>query len=218
MSCQRGTAFYSAKSKNPPQPFSTCFVNQSCVKKKELQGQTLGWFSPWNVDAYLSTWGRSCRTVNRRGPGSFYQQLRWPMTTEPACGVTWLGGGKLAGVTMCLCMCLRLVVAAAVAVAAAVGLQWKADESGGGFTEMNHEADVQLMLQLCSKDSPAVPWISLCAYVIRIHGTAARAGASDPTNVQRDEMVGWKKMTKHYKSKQWEPTMWHGWSECWDAL
>lgn len=113
------------------------------------------------------------------------------MTTEPACGVTWLGGGKLAGVTMCLCMCLHSVVATAVAVAAAaVGLQWKADESGGGFTEMNREADVQLMLQLCSKDSPAVLWISLCAYVIRIHGTAARAGASDPTNVQRDEMGG----------------------------
>lgn len=95
---------------------------------------------------------------------------------------------------------------AAAAVAAAVGLQWKADESGGGFTEMNHEADVQLMLQLCSKDSPAVPWISPCAYVIRIHGTAARAGASDPTNFQ-DEMGGLKKMTKHYKSKEWEPTM-----------
>lgn len=80
------------------------------------------------------------------------------------------------------------VHAPALVAAAAVGLQWKADESGGGFTEMNHEADVQLMLQLCSKDSPAVPWISPCAYVIRIHGTAARAGASDPTNVQRDEM------------------------------
>ena len=49
-----------------------------------------------------------------------------------------------------------------------------------GFTEMGHGAAVQLMLQLCSKDSPAVLWISLCAYVIRIHGTAARPGASDP--------------------------------------
>lgn len=53
-----------------------------------------------------------------------------------------------------------------------------------GFTEMGHEAAVQLMLQLCSKDSPAVLWISLCAYVIRIHGTAARPGASDPENVE----------------------------------
>lgn len=66
---------------------------------------------------------------------------------------------------------------------------------GGGFTEMNHEADVQLMLQLCSKDSPAVRWISLCAYVIRIHGTAARPGAYDPKNVERDEMGGKKDKT-----------------------
>lgn len=48
------------------------------------------------------------------------------------------------------------------------------------FLEMVYEAAVQLMLQLCSKDSPAVLWISLCAYVIRIHGTAVRPGASDP--------------------------------------
>lgn len=51
-----------------------------------------------------------------------------------------------------------------------------------GFTKMGHEAAVQLMLQLCSKDSPAVLRISPCAYVIRIHGTAARPGASDPEN------------------------------------
>lgn len=48
------------------------------------------------------------------------------------------------------------------------------------FIEMAHEAAVQLMLQLRDKDSPAVLWISLCAYVIRIHGTAVRPGASDP--------------------------------------
>lgn len=48
------------------------------------------------------------------------------------------------------------------------------------FLEMVHEAAVQLMLQLRGKDSPAVLWISLCAYVIRIHGTAVRPGASDP--------------------------------------
>lgn len=53
-----------------------------------------------------------------------------------------------------------------------------------GFTEMGHEAAVQLMLQLCSKDSPAVRRISPCAYVIRIHGTVARPGASDPENVE----------------------------------
>lgn len=53
-----------------------------------------------------------------------------------------------------------------------------------GFTEMGYEAAVQLMLQLCSKDSPAVLRISPCAYVIRIHGTAARPGASDPENVE----------------------------------
>lgn len=53
-----------------------------------------------------------------------------------------------------------------------------------GITEMGHEAAVQLMLQLCSKDSPAVLRISPCAYVIRIHGTAARPGASDPENVE----------------------------------
>lgn len=53
-----------------------------------------------------------------------------------------------------------------------------------GFTEMGREAAVQLMLQLCSKDSPAVPRISLCAYVIRIHGTVARPGASDPENAE----------------------------------
>lgn len=53
-----------------------------------------------------------------------------------------------------------------------------------GLTEMGHEAAVQLMLQLCSKDSPAVLRISPCAYVIRIHGTAARPGASDPENVE----------------------------------
>lgn len=49
---------------------------------------------------------------------------------------------------------------------------------------MGHEAAVQLMLQLCSKDSPAVLRISLCAYVIRIHGTVARPGASDPENAE----------------------------------
>lgn len=64
-----------------------------------------------------------------------------------------------------------------------------------GLTEMGHEAAVQLMLQLCSKDSPAVLWISLCAYVIRIHGTVARPGASDPENVECDEMGG--KKTNH---------------------
>lgn len=126
------------------------------------------------------------------------------MTAVPACGVTWLGAGKLAAVTVRLCMRLHW------------WRRWlwgynrklmKAGE-GRGFTEMNHEADVQLMLQLCSKDSPAVPWISLCAYVIRIHGTAARAGASDPRNVHRDDMGRVeKKRTKHYKSKQWEPAM-----------
>lgn len=53
-----------------------------------------------------------------------------------------------------------------------------------GLTEKGREAVVQLMLHLCSKDSPAVLRISLCAYVIRIHGTAARPGASDPENVE----------------------------------
>lgn len=53
-----------------------------------------------------------------------------------------------------------------------------------GFTETGDEAAVQLMLQLFSKDSPAVLRISLCAYVIRIHGTAARPGAWDPQNVE----------------------------------
>lgn len=48
------------------------------------------------------------------------------------------------------------------------------------FLEMVHQAAVQLMLQLRGKDSPAVLWISPCAYVIRIHGTAVRPGASDP--------------------------------------
>lgn len=48
------------------------------------------------------------------------------------------------------------------------------------FIEMVREAAVQLMLQLRGKDSPAVLWISPCAYVIRIHGTAVRPGASDP--------------------------------------
>lgn len=47
------------------------------------------------------------------------------------------------------------------------------------FLEIVHEAAFQLMLQLRGKDSPAVLWISLCAYVIRIHGTAVRLGASD---------------------------------------
>lgn len=95
-------------------------------------------------------------------------------------------------------MSVHVPAPAVAAAAAVVGLQWKADESGGGFTEMNHEADVQLMLQLCSKDSPAVPRISLCAYVIRLHGTAARAGASDPTNVQHPGMrwEGEKKIDK----------------------
>lgn len=115
--------------------------------------------------------------------------------TYDHCACVW---GNLAwwgeiGCSDCVSVHVPALVAAA---AAAAGLQWKADESGGGFTEMNHEADVQLMLQLCSKDSPAVPWISLCAYVIRIHGTAARAGASDPTNVQRDEMGRVKKRDK----------------------
>lgn len=53
-----------------------------------------------------------------------------------------------------------------------------------GFTEMGDEAAVQLMLQLFSKDSPAVLRISPRAYVIRLHGTVARPGASDPQNVE----------------------------------
>lgn len=53
---------------------------------------------------------------------------------------------------------------------------------------MAHDAAVQLMLQLCSKDSPAVPRIIPGAYVIRTHGTAARPGASDPENAERGEM------------------------------
>lgn len=48
------------------------------------------------------------------------------------------------------------------------------------FLEMVPEAAVRLMLQLRSRDSPAVLRISQCAYVIRIHGTAVRPGASDP--------------------------------------
>lgn len=76
---------------------------------------------------------------------------------------------------MCVRVCVLLVV-----VGGYNGGLMKAR----GFTEMDHEAAVQLMLQLCSKDSPAVLWISLCAYVIRIHGTAARPGASDPENVE----------------------------------
>lgn len=59
-----------------------------------------------------------------------------------------------------------------------------------GFKEMSHGAAVQIMLHLCSKDSPAVLRISQCAYVIRIHGTVARLGASDPENVE----MGGKKM------------------------
>lgn len=55
---------------------------------------------------------------------------------------------------------------------------------------MGREAAVQLMLQLCSKDSPAVLRIRPCAYVIRIHGTVARPGASDPENVEWEEK-GW---------------------------
>lgn len=54
---------------------------------------------------------------------------------------------------------------------------------GRGVTETASQVDVQLMPQLCSKDSPAVPGISLCAYVIRIHGTGARPGASDPATM-----------------------------------
>lgn len=58
---------------------------------------------------------------------------------------------------------------------------------------MGDEAAVQLMLHLFSKDSPAVLRISPCAYVIRIHGTVARPGASDPQNVEWDELgeTGW---------------------------
>lgn len=75
-------------------------------------------------------------------------------------------------VTVCVCVCW-----------------WEGGYNGRlmkarGLTEMGHEAAVQLMLQLCSKDSPAVLRISPCAYVIRIHGTVARPGASDPENVE----------------------------------
>lgn len=58
---------------------------------------------------------------------------------------------------------------------------------------MGDEAAAQLMLQLFSKDSSAVLRISLCAYVIRIHGTAARPGAGSPQNVEWDELgeKGW---------------------------
>lgn len=69
----------------------------------------------------------------------------------------------------------RLVVVAGVVVRVYNGRLMKVRE----FLEMIHEAAVQLMLQLRGKDSPAVLWISLCAYVIRIHGTAVRPGASD---------------------------------------
>lgn len=58
---------------------------------------------------------------------------------------------------------------------------------------MGDEAAVQLMLQLFSKDSSAVLRISLCAYVIRIHGTVARPGACNPQNVEWDKLgeTGW---------------------------
>lgn len=118
----------------------------------------------------------SCTTVNWRGPGSLSQQLRWPPTARLCPPVCVVAG----------CYNRRLMKAR-------------------GFTKMVHEAAVQLMLQLCSKDSSAVLWISLCAYVIRIHGTAARPGASDPENVKWDEMGG--KRTKH---TPWTPNIRHG--------
>lgn len=75
---------------------------------------------------------------------------------------------------------------------------------------MGHEAAVQLMLQLCSKDSPAVRRISPCAYVIRIHGTAARPGASDLENAEWDEMswekqdgMGWDGMDDVAEANTW---------------
>lgn len=95
-----------------------------------------------------------CTTVNPGGPGSFHQQLRWPVTAH----LCWL------------------VCVAGVVVGVNNGRLMKVRE----FIEMVHQAAVQLMLQLRDKDSPAVLWISLCAYAIRIHGTAVRPGASDP--------------------------------------
>ncbi|CAL8280459.1 unnamed protein product [Lota lota] len=78
---------------------------------------------------------------------------------------------------------------------------WGADQGGGvgagvgfGITMKQQPPPavvVRLMHQLCSKDSPAVPGISLCAYVIRLHGTGTRPGASDPRNAGReDEAIG----------------------------
>lgn len=81
-----------------------------------------------------------------------------------------------------------------------------------GFIEMGYEAAVQLMLQLCSKDSPAVLRISLCAYVIRIHGTAARPGASDPENAESDEMGG-KKDGRVMLWRPKTPNIKHGFAE-----
>lgn len=120
----------------------------------------------------------SCTIVNRGGPGSFYQQLRWP-TTAHLCRV-WGDGGEIS-CSDCVCVCVLL---------GGGGIYNSRLMKARGFSEMDHEASVQLMLQLCSKDSPAVLRISPCAYVIRIHGTAARPGASDPENVEWDKMGG----------------------------
>lgn len=82
------------------------------------------------------------------------------------CGVM---ARKFVGAVLTMCVCVR---------------GGQADESEGAYRD---DAGVQLMLQLCSKDSPAVRRISPCAYVIRIHGTTARPGVSDSQNAQPDE-------------------------------
>lgn len=96
--------------------------------------------------------------------------LTYDRSFVSACGVM-VGKLVVVVVTVCVCVC--------VGGRAEGGYNGRLMKARG-FTEMAHEVAVQLMLQLCSKDSPAVLRISPCAYVIRIHGTAARPGASDP--------------------------------------
>lgn len=117
----------------------------------------------------------------------------WPFS----CVCTWGGVGKICcscGDCVCVCVVRR-------------GYNGRLMKAWG-FTEMSHEAAVQIMLQLCSKDSPAVLRISPCAYVIRTHGTAARPGASDPENLEWDEMGGkwmdgWRNGARNTQDETW---------------
>lgn len=66
--------------------------------------------------------------------------------------------------------------------------QWQTDEREGVQRDGAVMQQLRLMLGLCSKDSPAVPWISPCAYVIRLHGTMARPAPM--TRGMQDELEG----------------------------